>query len=201
MRILLTGANGFLGRRIAAIADCIASPSLREADEDDVKRLIEQSEPELIIHTAGIADTGVCERNPEASYQANVILPLHIAKAAQGIKTLFFSSDQVYAGSISEGPFREEDLKTPANVYGRHKLEMEERVLSLNPNAVMLRATWMYDLPAYPHDKTRNFMTQIIFAGMRQEAVTFSNQEYRGISYAREVAELTLAANTILNLI
>ncbi|MDI9521391.1 MAG: sugar nucleotide-binding protein [Bacillota bacterium] len=197
MRILLTGANGFLGRRIAAAANCVHAPSLREARKDEVKRLIDNSEPELIIHTAAISDIGECEKNPDASYRANVILPLSIAKAAKGVKTLMFSSDQVYTGSACEGPFREEDATSPANVYARHKLEMEERVLSLRPDTVMLRATWMYDLPLYRHDKTGNFLMQIIFAGLRQNAVSFSSQEFRGVTYAREVAELTLAAKDL----
>lgn len=197
MKILLTGANGFVGRRIAAAADCIHAPSLRKIKEDDIKRLVEESEPELIIHTAAISDIGECEKNPDASYQANVMLPLYIAKSASNIKTLMFSSDQVYTGSHSEGPFREDDVNTPDNVYARHKLEMEERVLDLRPDTVMLRATWMYDLPIYPHDKTGNFIMHIIFSGMRQEAVSFSSREYRGLTYAREVAKLTLAAKNL----
>ncbi len=198
MKVFLTGANGFVGRRIAQAAeDCFCAPSLRGANEDDLKRLIEQAEPDLIVHTAAISDIAVCEKDGEASYRANVILPLMLAKAGKGIKTLMFSSDQVYTGNRSDKPFKEDEPLSPANTYAQHKLEMEERVLDIAPESVMLRATWMYDLPIYSGDKTGNFFMNILRAGLRGETVSFSGTEFRGLTYAREVAELTLKAKAL----
>ena len=53
MKILLTGANGFVGNRIKNTyeKDIIASPSLRNVSEDDVKRIVEKSGAEAIVHT------------------------------------------------------------------------------------------------------------------------------------------------------
>jgi dTDP-4-dehydrorhamnose reductase len=50
----------------------------------------------------------------------------------------------VYSGLEEEGPYTE-DLAKPGNVYAAHKLEMEQRVMDIAPDAVMLRAEWMYD--------------------------------------------------------
>ena len=198
MKVFLTGANGFVGRRVAqAGEDCFCAPSLRGANEDDLKRLIEQAEPDLIVHTAAISDIAVCEKDGEASYRANVALPLILAKAGKGIKTLMFSSDQVYTGNRSDKPFKEDEPLSPTNTYARHKLEMEERVLDIAPESVMLRATWMYDLPIYSGDKTGNFFMNILRAGLRGEAVSFCSTECRGLTYAREVAELTLKAQAL----
>ena len=60
-----------------------------------------------------------------------------------GAKLISFSSDQVYAGVTQPGPLPETLPLSPANTYGRHKLEAEERVLALCPEAVLLRAPWM----------------------------------------------------------
>ena len=179
--ILVTG-NGFVGGKIMQICpNTIACPSLRAASEEDIKRIVEESEIDTIIHTAAISDIGVCQNNPEASYTANVQLPIYLAKAAKHRKLICFSSDQVYSGLEEEGPYSEESVK-PNNIYAEHKLEMEQRVLEIVPDAVMLRAEWMYD---YYLKKTNYFMN-IINA---KEAVSFSSSQYRGITYVKEVAE------------
>ncbi|MBR3741752.1 MAG: sugar nucleotide-binding protein [Clostridia bacterium] len=184
MKILLTGARGFVGARIADDFPVIAAPSLRNAAEDDVKRLMDETEPDAIVHTAAISDIPTCEKNPEASYHANVQLPVWIAKT--GIKAVLFSTDQVYGGCEGSGPYTEDET-APANLYARHKLEMERRVLDANPSAVLLRATWMYDMPLYGVSNRGNFLVNMLFG---REAA-FSGTQYRAVTYVREVARWT----------
>ena len=180
--ILVTGASGFVGGKIMQICDgVVACPSLRGASEDDVRRIVEESGAEAIIHTAAISDIGTCQKDPEASYIANVQLPIYLARASRGIKLVCFSSDQVYSGMEEDGPYSEDAVK-PANLYAEHKIEMEKRVLEINPDAVMLRAEWMYD---YYLKKSNYFMNIINASG----AVGFSSGQYRGVTYVREVAE------------
>ncbi len=180
--ILVTGASGFVGSKIMEVCrDVVASPSLRNASQEQIKRIIDASGADTIVHTAAISDTGICQENPEASYEANVQIPVYLAKAAEGRKLICFSSDQVYNGLEDDGPYTE-DKADPANVYGKHKLEMEERVLDICPDAVMLRAEWMYD---YYLKKSNFFMNMINAKG----SVAFSSGQYRGITYVKEVAQ------------
>jgi dTDP-4-dehydrorhamnose reductase len=180
--ILVTGATGFVGSKIMELCkDAVACPSLKEKTEDEIKRIVEESGADTIIHTAAIADIGVCQENPEASYIANVQLPLFLAKAAKNAKLICFSSDQVYSGLEQDGPYTEDTVK-PANTYAQHKLEMEQRVLEIDPDAVMLRAQWMYDR----YTKKGNYFMNILNA---QNSVAFSSQQYRGLTYVKEVAE------------
>ena len=180
--ILVTGASGFVGSKIMQICrDVVACPSLRGASEDDVKRIVAESGAEAIIHTAAISDIGTCQKDPEASYIANVQIPIYLARASRGIKLVCFSSDQVYSGMEDDGPYLEDRVK-PGNLYAEHKLEMEERVLEIDPDAVMLRAEWMYDY----YLKKSNYFMNIINA---EGSVCFSSRQYRGITYVKEVAE------------
>lgn len=180
--ILVTGASGFVGNKIMQMCrDAVACPSLRGASEEDVKRIVEESGADTIIHTAAISDIGACQANPEASYFANVQIPVFLAKAAKNAKLICFSSDQVYSGMDEEGPYTE-DMVKPGNLYAQHKLEMERRVLDIDPDAVMLRAEWMYDY----YLKKSNYFMNIINA---TDAVSFSSREFRGVTYVKEVAQ------------
>lgn len=190
MKILLTGANGFVGAYLKdymtkqQLADVIPSPSLRHMTQEDIYRIVEESQADVIIHTAAISDIPTCAANPEASYEANVLLPLYLAQAAKERKLVCFSSDQVYSGLDLEGPYTEDVVK-PGNLYAEHKLEMENRVLDLQPDAVMLRAEWMYD-----YKGTRaNYILQMRRSMEAGQDVAFSSKQYRGITYLREVAE------------
>lgn len=180
--ILITGANGFVGRRLMrSMENTAASASLRGATQEEIRRMIEESDAGVIIHTAAISDIGICQAKPDESYFANVQIPLYIAKACAGRKLVCFSSDQVYSNCPEEGPYTE-DMVNPGNIYAEHKLEMEQRVLDVLPSAVMLRAEWMYDI----HSPKPNYLLNILHA---KEAVSFSSKQFRGITYLREVAE------------
>jgi len=178
--ILVTGASGFVGHKIMQLCkDVVACPSLRGMSEDEVRRIVEESGAEAIIHTAAISDIGTCQAHPEASYMANVQIPVYLAKTHK--KLICFSSDQVYSGMDGEGPYSEERVK-PANTYAEHKVEMEQRVLSIAPDAVMLRAEWMYDY----HPERANYFMNILRA---EESVCVSFRQFRGVTYVKEVAE------------
>ena len=66
---------------------------------------------------------------------------------------------------------------------------MEQRVLDILPDAVLLRAAWMYDLPGYGLPIRGNFLLNLLTAAMRQETLRFSARDYRGITYVREAVE------------
>ena len=70
----------------------------------------------------------------------------------------------------------------PGNLYAEHKLLMENLVLDIDPDAVMLRAEWMYDY----YLKRSNYLMGILNAA---ESVRFSSRQYRGVTYVKKVAE------------
>lgn len=190
MKLLITGATGFVGHKIMeSYPQAAAAPSLRNATQETIKRMVEESGADVVIHTAAISDIGTCQKNPESSYFANVQIPIYLAQACRDRKLICFSSDQVYSACEEDGPYTEEMAK-PGNVYAEHKLEMEERVLDLVPSAVMLRAEWMYD---YVSPKP-NYFLNIIHA---EQPAAFSSRQFRGITYLKEVVENMEAVMTL----
>ena len=173
-KLLVSGEGGFVGARImtqlAGRYELCAFPKgmLAAADEQTVADWVRREQPDVIVHTAALSDTGYSEKHPDESYRANVLLPCWMAAAAQksGAKLVAFSSDQVYTGLTEHGPFDEDTPLSPANVYGRHKQEMEQRVLDILPDAVLLRAAWMHDLPGYGLPIRGNFLLNLLTAAM-----------------------------------
>ena len=204
-KILVSGAGGFVGARVmsqlAGRYTLCAFPKgmLAAADKAAVEELVHREQPDVILHTAAISDTAYSEQHPEESYRANVELPCWMAKAAKetGAGLVAFSSDQVYAGLKEHGPFNEKMPLSPANVYGRQKLEMEQRVLEVCPDAVLLRATWMYDLPGYGLPIRGNLPLNLAKAALYGEKVRVSSRDYRGITYVRQAVENLLPATAL----
>lgn len=195
--ILVTGASGFVGSRFVARwrnEYNILTPTHVELDITDyasVSSYFVQNSPDVVVHLAALSNTGYCEQNESESYRVNVEGAYNIARASAmcGAKMIFFSSDQVYNGNLESGLLSEDVTVSPENVYGKHKLEAEERVLAFCPGVVVLRATWMYDKEREGMYTHANFVTNISKAVKERTPLVFPVREYRGITWVREVVE------------
>jgi dTDP-4-dehydrorhamnose reductase len=164
MDLLITGAGGLLGGRLARhlapnhriiLLAHNNDPGLeletRRLDlrlgDDHLERLLDEVSPELIIHCAAEARPAEFSREPEGARRLNVEAPERLARwcRRRDRRLIHFSSDTVYPG---DGPCRHEDSPTgPANAYGHSKLEAERRVLAQLPEATLFRMSLLYGPP------------------------------------------------------
>ncbi len=163
MRLLVTGAGGLLGGRLCRAwaekhelcalvhtSPCkldIDSRRLDLRDTDAIPALLEEVQPEAVIHCAAEARPAEFAREPKGARLLNVDAPAAIAAwcRRRDRRLVHCSSDTVYPG---EGPLRGEHSRTaPANAYGASKLASEQAVLQALPEAEVLRLSLLYGEP------------------------------------------------------
>lgn len=194
-KILITGAEGFFASRFIEFYKdkfhviAYNRNQMDITDETETIAAIKKISPRYVIHAAAIADTKVCEENPELSYVVNVMGTINVAKAclSSKAKLIFLSSDQVYSGNLEGGPYSEDCRPLPNNVYGRHKLQAEGDILELLEEVVVLRLTWLFGLPEKDKRTNSNIIWNIARAAMNNKSLRMPANEYRGITYIYEL--------------
>lgn len=196
-KILVTGATGFLGSRILDFYSNkydICAPTHSEMDitsEDNVFNVFDKYKPDIVVHCAAVSDVGLCEKEPEKSYKINVDGSINIAKASKKYqaKCIVCSSDQVYFGSLLEGPHREEEELQPFNLYGQEKLKAEQECLKINSDCVLLRLSWMYDIKTIREGEHGDFFRTLLPQIRGIDELSYPINDKRGITDVNEVVE------------
>ena len=160
-KILITGGKGMLGRtlqRELADHDLFVAdlPETDMLDADSLGRAFAAFRPELVIHCAAMTKVDDCETNRELAYRLNETGSANVATAcrAAGARLIAISTDYVFAGDApSDYAYAETDAPAPRTVYGASKLAGERAVLSILPEAVVLRIAWLYGAggPSFVH--------------------------------------------------
>lgn len=141
--VLILGASGRVG---AALCELLPGHGLSVSgvprkgvdigDDAAVAACIAASEAPAVVYAVAIADPDRCERDPAASYAANVAGAARVAAAAAriGCRVIYYSSDYVFG---APGTYFEDAAVSPLQVYGRHKVEAEQLVLGGGDNVVL----------------------------------------------------------------
>ena len=101
--------------------------------------------PALVINCAGYTAVDKAESEPELARAVNAAGAEAVAEACReaGSSLVQVSTDYVFDG-LAQRPYSEDDPAAPVNVYGRSKLEGEQRVLAAHPMACVVRSAWLF---------------------------------------------------------
>lgn len=148
MRILLTGADGRLGRVLRpALARHDVVPAGRDvdvADEAAVSAVVHGVAPDLVVHAAAWTDVDGCERDPDRAHRVNALGAWWVARACDrvGAAMLLLSTDHVFSGD-GDRPWTEFDPPAPVNEYGRSKAAAEALVRETLREHYIVRTAWL----------------------------------------------------------
>jgi dTDP-4-dehydrorhamnose reductase len=144
------GAGGLLGQTLTRQARrqgrdvlALSSSQCDITDPAAVRRHIAPGE--IVINCAAYTKVDEAEADSPRAYAVNATGAGNIARscAAAGAHLVHVSTDYVFSGKRRE-PYETDEPTGPVNAYGRSKLAGETEVLSVLPQARVVRTSWVY---------------------------------------------------------
>lgn len=150
MRIVVTGANGQLGKEIAkqgSSHELILTDydTLNITDSSAVAAFMKVIKPEAVIHCAAYTNVDGAESDYDGAFRVNVVGAQNIAAGCleTGARMVYVSTDYVFDGQKQQ-PYREFDSVNPQSVYGITKWQGEEIVRQILGRHYIIRTAWLY---------------------------------------------------------
>ncbi len=174
MRLLVTGAQGMLGRDVVRAGERaghrlvgFGRDELDVVDGAAVEAAFDRIGRDAVINCAAWTDVDGAESNREQAHAVNADGPGNVARAAAaiGAPLLHLSTDYVFSGdpplddSGAPRPYLESDPTGPRSVYGESKLAGELQVLAASRSHAVVRSSWLFGLHG------RNFVATMLRLG------------------------------------
>lgn len=191
MRILVTGAEGQLGRELRdvleqnspGITDYVGHDALDITDSTRVAAFVQLHNFSHIINCAAYTAVDRAEEQPGLCCAVNVDGARNLAHAAalSGAKFVHISTDYVFDG-MTWKPYDETFPTNPVSVYGQSKLNGERAVAEVCGDAIIIRTGWLYS--AYGN----NFVKTMLRLAQSHNSISVVSDQTGTPTYARDLA-------------
>ena len=193
-KYLITGCNGMLGSNLVKLfkRKKINFYGFHKDKDKNNKKLkfvnlnnkkllsknLKQIDPDVVIHTAGLVNIELCEKNYNLSKRHNITtLQNLISNLSKDTYFIFISSDQVYGKNKTASELNE-NLK-PLNIYGMHKLLSEKLVKNYFNKYIIIRT----NIFGLNYNNNKGFAHWILgHINNRTVATTFKNYFFHPIN-------------------
>ena len=190
MNILVTGANGQLGREMQRLG--AVSPNryfFTDVDELDitdaaaVRACVAEHGIDTIVNCAAYTNVERAEEDEAAADLLNRQAVENLARAAAeaGALLVHVSTDYVFDGRASE-PYTEESPTAPLGAYGRTKRAGEEAVVKAGCRYLILRTAWLYS------EYGNNFLKTMLRLTAERESLNVVFDQVGTPTYAGDLA-------------
>lgn len=196
MRVLLTGADGQLGRcfqdRLPEgwIIKTTDAKTLDITNRIAVINEVESFNPNIIVNAAAYTAVDKAETEANIAALVNIDGARNLSEAANKVNARFIhvSTDYVFDGTSSI-PYTENDRTNPLGVYGKTKLDGEMAVQQVNDSAIIIRTAWVFS------EYGNNFVKTMLRLGIDRDKLKIVADQSGCPTYAGDIA------NTIFRLI
>ena len=189
MKILITGANGQLGRELQRAVPAswsvvaVNSTNCDITNHAAVARLIEQVQPDAVVNCAAYTAVDRAESEREKADAVNWLAVENLARVARAadVALVHISTDYVFDGK-SCTPYRESDPTAPINHYGEGKLRGEQAIVASGCRGVIIRTQWLYSAEG------NNFVKTMLRLAEQQREVRVVADQYGSPTAADDLA-------------
>ncbi len=212
--VLITGSNGLVGRELIrafarqanyTVIATSSSPDkvgaahfhqLDIRDREGIFNLIEDTQPDVVIHSAAISAPDACELDKDLCNTVNIEGTRNVADACRQVDAamLYLSTDFVFDGQ--NGPYTETDTPLAISYYGLSKLAGETIVQRTLPLWAIVRTVLVYGDTAGLN--RANFVTWVKTSLEKGESIRVVNDQYRTPTYAPNLAEGIVSATSYM---
>lgn len=191
MKILVTGANGQLGRELRNVLESeipgkAIYTDIAELDLTDAKGVDDFFKKNDISHVVNCAAYTAVDKAEEeklecAAININAVKNLANAADAIGAKIIHISTDYVFDGTAHR-PYKESDKVNPISQYGTTKRKGETALLALAPESIIIRTSWLYS----PYGN--NFVKTMLRLGAELSKIKVVSDQIGTPTYALDLA-------------
>jgi dTDP-4-dehydrorhamnose reductase len=193
MKVLVTGAEGMLGRSLLAVLASRAYDAVpctrRELDITDAQRvrdIVVAERPDAVVQCAAYTRVDDAERAQDLAFRVNALGTRHVALACRslGTRLVYPSSDYVFAGS-AQVPYPPDAPTNPLNAYGRSKLAGEAAAGEAG-DALIVRTSWLFAAHG------RNFVRTILERGRAGQTLRVVDDQHGAPTSSNDLASMIL---------
>ncbi|KAL3476435.1 hypothetical protein BJX99DRAFT_139403 [Aspergillus californicus] len=188
--VLVTGATGLLGRQVFdrfKRSGCLAvgqgfsranPPTILKSDlesTDDIKGMLDEAKPQIVIHCAANRFPDLCEKNPDQARRINVDATRTLAEltAERNILLVYISTDYVFPGAEGQAPYEADAETNPPNLYGELKRDGETTVLEATKKSgmgIVLRVPVLYGTANANSESAVNTLVDAVWKSQDENA-------------------------------
>lgn len=191
MKVLVTGANGQLGRslrRSFASAPVIYT-DVEELDITDlaaIRAMVAREGIDTIVNCAAYTNVDAAEDNPALAEKLNAGAVENLAIAMKEVSGLLvqISTDYVYGGKPHHSPIPEDEEPAPQGVYAVTKLHGEEAIRRIGCRHVIIRTAWLYS------EFGKNFVKTMLRLTAEKPSIQVVNDQRGTPTYAGDLADV-----------
>jgi dTDP-4-dehydrorhamnose reductase len=194
-RVLVTGANGQLGKSIRKIAQDYQEmkfiftdvAELDITNNEEVNTFFKSNKIDYCINCAAYTAVDKAEEEADKAYLLNAIAVKNLAEACKtsAAVLIHISTDFVFDGT-KRTPYTEEDTPNPLSVYGKSKLKGEQFLQGILERHFIVRTSWLYS------EYGNNFVKTMLRLAETKDEISVVNDQIGSPTYAGDLASFLL---------